>query len=112
MRDGIHPRRHTEMLESMYTNNIYIERNQIDEYTNLELQDYNHVYATPFKKQDLDIYSSSMESTAALTPNPAYQVGSYRSDSSLSGITDSPLDGVIPMQLNPLCISIDGSLKV
>ena len=105
MRDGIHPRRHTEMLESMYTNNIYIERNQSDEYTNLELQDYNHVYATPFKKQDFDIYSSSMESTAALTPNPAYQVGSLQSDSSL-------IDGVIPMQLNPICISTNGSLKV
>ncbi len=47
-RDGLHPRRHTEMLESMYTNDIYVERNQIDAgYTSLELQDYNHVYAFP-----------------------------------------------------------------
>ena len=83
MRDGIHSRRHTEMLESMYTNMIYIERNQIDDYTSLEMQDYNHVYTSPFRKQEFDIHSSSMlESTVALTPNPAYQIGSHQSDSS------------------------------
>ena len=37
MRDGIHPIQHTEILESMYNNDIYTD-------TSLEL---HHVYDTP-----------------------------------------------------------------
>ena len=65
MRDGIHPIQHTEILESMYNNDIYTD-------TSLEL---HHVYDTPSlrtsghkstgnKKLDTVLYLHTQLSTA------------------------------------------------
>ena len=68
-------------LESMCANDSYMQ--PTDFYKELQMIDYNHVYATPSRDIDKGTCSGSASFNDCVQ-NPAYQIGSYQSESGIS----------------------------
>ena len=70
------------MPESMCSNDAYM-KNPIETelpYQEIKVLDYSHVYASPFRKSE-DRQIDSVGSCDHYVQNPAYQIGSYLSNS-------------------------------